>query len=175
MISSKADLLFALVVFSAFVSPFQSKQSSLPAGCSARLRVTIWRMRVDTGVDVTLDSCPSPLSVRVLSPELPSEWSRDSSNFYNHTPTHHITELNGPNSLRLDCEDNSGGRSSNTTLKMLLKLKSKQTKCTWSTAECAVDNLGHFFSISMHNYDLYKSYALWTISPSETWCSISMK
>lgn len=57
--------------------------SSLPVGCSARLRVTIWRTRVETGVDVTTESGPSPLSVRVLSPES-SEFSRDSSNFCNH-------------------------------------------------------------------------------------------
>lgn len=59
--------------------------NSLPAGCSARLWVMIWRMRVETSVGVTPDSCPSPRSVRALFPELPSDWSRDSSNFYNHT------------------------------------------------------------------------------------------
>lgn len=68
------------LIFGAFVC----LRSSLPVGCSARLRVMIWRTRVETGVDVTTESSPSPLSVRVLSPELSSEFSRDSSNFCNH-------------------------------------------------------------------------------------------
>lgn len=84
IMSSKADLLVALVVFSVFVCAIRSKTFRLPVGSSARLWAMIWRMRVETGADVTLDSCPSLLSVRVLSPELPPEWSRDSSNFYNY-------------------------------------------------------------------------------------------
>lgn len=49
----------------------KSKLCVVPAGCSARLRVMICRMRLETGVGVTPDSCPSPRSV--LSPELPSD------------------------------------------------------------------------------------------------------
>lgn len=74
--------------FNAFVCAFGLQLSSLPASCSTRLRVMIWRMRVETGVGGTLDSCPSPRTVKVLSPELPSEWRRDSSSFYSHK--HHI-------------------------------------------------------------------------------------
>lgn len=77
---AEADLLSGLDVFKAFVCALQLKLSSLPCGCSTRLRVMIWRIRVETDMgSVKLDSCPSPRSVRVLSPELPSDWSRDSS------------------------------------------------------------------------------------------------
>lgn len=64
---------------------------SVPAGSSARLRVMIWRMREETGTGVALDSCPSSWSVRLLSPELPSDWRRDSSSFYNYTNRQHFT------------------------------------------------------------------------------------
>lgn len=68
-----------------FVWALQEKLSSLPAGCSARLWVMIWQMRVVMGTGVALDACNSLWSVRLLSSELPLEWSRDSSSFYNHT------------------------------------------------------------------------------------------
>lgn len=67
-----------------FVLHLVFRLSSLPAGCSVRLRAKIWRMWVEMGVDVTAESAPSHLSVRVVSPLELLELSKDSSNLCNH-------------------------------------------------------------------------------------------